>query len=458
MASKIKKLTALLLTAMMAATAMVGCNNGGDGDEPVAPATESTTSTASEGQAIDITNPETKKFIIDTIADGADNGKVALTVWAAGEDLDFEKSRIEEFKKDFADPRITYDIKVRTKGEDKAGGAVIESPQKAADIFSFADDQLSELLKAGAIAKVPSYYLATVKAENSEDSIGVSTIDSTLYAYPKTSDNGYFLYYDKSVLSEDDVKSMDTMIAKAAAKGKNVFFSMSNAWYETGFFFTAGCTIKYENKVQTATLNSDEGLAAAKAMCHIAENKDKGFKGDAGNIGENGYIPQGFQKGELAAAVIGTWVGPQIKEILGDNTGAAKLPTVLINGAEKQLESFCGYKLIGVNVNSKQPFAAHTLAYYLGNEASQLARYEARGLLPTNKGASDNEKVKTDPAFKAIEDQRPFSHPQGTSVGGAYWGSGVGSLGGDIVNAAGKLTDDELKLKLKSIEDNMKIN
>ena len=41
-----------------------------------------------------------------------------------------------------------------------------------------------------------------------------------------------------------------------------------------------------------------------------------------------------------------------LKEALGDDLGIAQLPTVTINGAEKQLRSFAGSKAIAVNPNA----------------------------------------------------------------------------------------------------------
>ena len=86
------------------------------------------------------------------------------------------------------------------------------------------------------------------------------------------------MYYDKTVLSEEDVATFDGIIEKANAAGKAFFFPMSDPWYNAGFFFTAGCTIEYKNGVQTATFNTDEGLAAVKAMCHIAEKVGQGYE------------------------------------------------------------------------------------------------------------------------------------------------------------------------------------
>ena len=461
MASKSKKIVALLLTAMMAVTALAGC--GGNRDEPVVNPTPASTTTSQSGdtsaedtEKVDIKDPATVDFIKGKLKEEAAGQTIELTLWCSSDDLSFEKDLVKEFKEKFESDGVSFKIKTAVKGEDESGSAIIENAKKGGDVFSFADDQLTALKQNGAIAPVAGYYSPNVRDEHSEDAITVSSFQGELYAFPKTSDNGYFLYYDKRVFSESDIATFDGLIAKANENGKSVFFDMGNAWYSTGFFFTAGCTIKYENKVQTAEISNEKGFAATKAMAHICESQNKGFKGSPGALGDNAFVTQGFDEGSLVAAVIGTWEGPLIKKAIGEeNVGAAKLPTVLMDGEQKQLDSFGGYKLVGVNVNTKFPFAAQTLAYFLSCEESQLKRYEKRGFIPTNINAASNDKVKNDPAFKAIKDQRPYAHAQGASVGATYWSSGIGTVGGDLVNTFGVATDEEIKAKLKAVEENM---
>ena len=474
MVSKSKKIVALILTAMMAASALAGCASGSSGTTttPSTPATtssktdegsqaggEGSTTEASKVEAANLDSDEVMAKIKDKMAEeaAATDGTITMTVWCSSDDKSFEEGLMKEFEEKYADTRYSFRIKKSPIGEDKAGGKILEGPKDGADVFSFADDQLAGLVEAGAIAEVANLFNNNVKAENSEKAVEVCTVNGTSYAFPKTSDNGYFMYYDKTVFTDEDVQSFDAMIAKAKEAGKAVFFEMGNAWYNAGFFFTAGCTIKYENGVQTATLNSDEGVAAVKAMCHIAENIGSGFEGDPGSAGANAFIAQGFKDGKLAAAVTGTWNGPAIKEAIGDaNVGAAKLPTVLMNDEQKQLDSFGGYKLIGVNAYTKYPITAQALAYYLGKAESQVKRYNVRGLIPTATAALENEKIKNDPARIAIAAQEPFSHAQGQSVAGKFWGAGVGGYGGDILNAKGKMDEAKIRKDLAKIEAKMK--
>ncbi len=468
MVSRSKKVVALLLTAMMAAGALAGC--GGSSTQPstqpstTTSTTESTASTteepsqasASDVSAVDLESDAIIQRIKDKIADeaAATDGVVSMTLWCSSDDRGFEDGLKKQFEEKYADSRYTFKIKVSPIGEDKAGSKILEGPKDGADVFSFADDQLYKLVKAGAIAQVADLFNNNVIKENTADAVAICTVDGASYAFPKTSDNGYFMYYDKTVFSEEDVQSMDTMIEKAKAAGKAVYFPMTNSWYSTGFFFAAGCEIKFENDKQTAKIGTQEGVNAVKAMCHIAENVGSGFEGTPGSVGDNPFITNGFNGGTLAAAVTGTWNGPAIKEAIGaDNVGAAKLPTVLMNGEQVQLHSFSGYKLIGVNAYSKYPITAQALAYHLGKADSQIQRYKVRGLIPTANAALEDEEIKNDPARVAIAAQMPFSHGQSSSVGGTFWNSGtIADYGGVILNAKGKLDDAKILEDLKTIE------
>ena len=131
MASKSKKLVALLLTAMVASTALVGCgDDGGDDPKPVSvpsPVTstpEQSSPSPVSGDKVDLNDPATIQTIKDNLAKEAEEkgSKITIKLWCAADDMAFEKSRIEEFKTKFADSRYEFKISVVSKGEGDAGG------------------------------------------------------------------------------------------------------------------------------------------------------------------------------------------------------------------------------------------------------------------------------------------------------------------------------------------------
>ncbi len=493
MVSKSKRVLALLLTGLMATAFLTACDDGGAGTST--PAGTQTSGTAT-GDAKEIFSDEMTKMLKDKIAEeAASKGKkdektgkqtISLRMWCSGDDLAFETALVEQFKELYKDDR--YDIKVvlnGANGEDKAATKVLEAPEKAADVFSFSDDQLRNLVQADAIAKVSPLFNSNVIKENSAESVSVCSVDGTAYAFPRTADNGYFMYYDKRVFTDPkDLETFDGMVTKANAAGKQVLMAVTNAWYNSGFFFTAGVTIGYNGKTQTGTFNTPEGLKGAKAIAHLCESADKGFKGS----GDDSAVVSGFDNGSLAAAVTGTWNGKAIRSKIGaENLGACKLPTILMDGEQKQLCSFGGYKILGVKASTDYIVTAQTLAYFLTCPESQLKRYNglydtagtfvkgedgeilARGFVPTatneaieavkTKSAGEVQKrideavsgLAIDESAQAIEAQRPFSQPQ-SGAGGKYW-TPVGAIGDEILNAKGKLTDKELEEKLQKVVD-----
>ncbi len=411
-------------------------------------------SAVSGSEFIDLDSDETVDIIKAKMQEEAVDGVIKITVWCSSDDVSFEKTLVADFEEKFSQSGTELDIEVRPVGAEMAASKIIEEPSEGADVFSFSEDTLSSLVESRDISPVAAYYSDSVAGANTSASVAASSVDDDLYAFPISNDDGYFLYYDKRVLSEEDVKTFDGMIEKANASGKSVFMDLNNAWYATGFFLTAGCDINYTDGKQTAAFGTTEGLAAAKAICHISESQGKGYEGYPGPMGDIAYVKSGFEDGTLAAAVIGTWVAPELKLSIGeDNIGAAKLPTVLMDGEQKQLESFGGHILMGINSFSKVPFSAQTLAYFLSSESSQLKMHETRGKIPTNKNALDNEAVASDPATAAIEEQRPYAHPQSKTVGNIYWSCGLASVCGNIVNNYGAVSDDELMEQLQKCEE-----
>ncbi|MBP3398636.1 MAG: extracellular solute-binding protein [Erysipelotrichaceae bacterium] len=342
---------------------------------------------------------------------GEEKTVVTLKVWASQDDQDMTKGMIDEFIA--ANPDKEWDITLAVVGEPDAKTKYLEDPAAAADVFAFANDQLRDLVAAGALYKV-TRNAEDVIARNGEGAVGAATLDGQLYAYPMTADNGYFMYYDSSVFTAEDVQTLDGMLAAAEAAGKKVFMDVSNGWYIASFFLGNGGTLAIDaNGNQTCDFNNANGLATAEAI--------KAFTAHPAFItGDDTVLTAGIQDGTIAAGVSGTWNADAISTSLGENYAATKLPTFTVAGAQVQMSSFGGYKQIGVNSQTKFPVEAMDLADWLTNEANQVKRFETRALGPSNVNAAASEAVKSNVALAALSLQSQFAVSQ-NDVLGAYW-------------------------------------
>ncbi len=404
-----KKITALLLSGLMAVSCLAGCTPA---------VNESTGSTAATATEASQTSSNDNDPVAALIA--ATTGTVDLEVWASEEDQEFTQGLIKKFEEKYAE--VDFNITLGAVSESTAKDTILADVSAAADVFAFADDQIPELVKAGALQPISNSYTMDVRGENVAASVEAATINGTLYAYPMTADNGYFMYYDKSIYTEEDVKSLDAMIEKAKASNTKIAFELANAWYLYSFFQGAGydCYVNEDGITNTCNWNAAGGTDVAQAIIDYV-------KGGVFEPSESdGASVTGVQDGTYSAIINGTWSASAVKDAWGENYGACKLPTFTCGGKQVQMSSFSGCKLIGVNAYSKNPAWAMLLAEFLTNEESQVARFEARGLGPSNIKASSAEAVQADPAIVALAEQAVYAKPQ--RVSGNYW-SPAASLG-----------------------------
>ena len=139
----------------------------------------------------------------------AEEETISLTVWGAEEDQTLLKELTDKFQEAFPDQK--FDIQIGVESESTAKDTILTDVEAAADVYSFASDQLTDLVNAGALMNleevgealsVAGRSLDDVKNDNVEASVEAASVDGSLYAFPRAGDNGYFLYYDSSVLTE----------------------------------------------------------------------------------------------------------------------------------------------------------------------------------------------------------------------------------------------------------------
>ncbi len=339
------------------------------------------------------------------------DGTVALKVWGSQEDQALLQKMIDSFKA--ANKDVKYDISLGVVSEADTQARLLEDAAAAADIFAFPDDQITDLVNAGALYEV-TRNKAEIQSSNISGAVEAATLNGALYAYPMTADNGYFMYYDKSVLSADDVKSLDRILEVCKQKNKKFFMDVSNGWYISSFFLATGGKVEIDKSgKQVCDFDNQNGIKAGEAV--------KALCADSAHItGDDAVFTAGIG-GAIAAGVSGAWNADAVSSRLGDNYAAAKLPTVTVDGEQVQLKSFAGYKLIGVNSATKQPVEAMKLAEWITNEENQLLRFRERKAGPSNKNVAQAQEVKANIALTALSEQNEFGIIQ-RGIKSTYWG------------------------------------
>ena len=243
-------------------------------------------------------------------------------------------------------------------------------------------------------------------------------MEGTLYAYPLTADNGYFLYYNKAYFTQEDIQSLERMLEAAAQAEKLVAMDWSSAWYVYAFFGNTGLEVGLnpDGLTNYCTWNGTDGpirgVDVAQSMLNIAASPAFASMTDT-------QFMDGVRDGTVVAGISGVWNAVAVEEVWGRDYGAAKLPSYSCRGQQVQMASFSGCKLIGVNAYSSHPEWAARLAEWITSEENQRLRFQMRGQGPANANAAASPEVQASPAIAALLAQSEFSQLQ--RVGGKFW-------------------------------------
>ena len=197
---KRKVLSVMLCAAMV--VSMTACG-GSDAKENTASANASVSETE-QGEATEQDAQEEEPITC------------TLTVWSPSEDQDPEygqwlNTMCDQFNELHPNWDITFNYGVCTESDAKK--LVPQDIDAAADVFIYSSTGLENLCQANSLTEFGGKYLDTIRENYSSVLADSLTYDDGVYGVPMTT-NTYFMYYDKSVFSEDDIKSLDTMLEK----------------------------------------------------------------------------------------------------------------------------------------------------------------------------------------------------------------------------------------------------
>ena len=411
-----KKIIAMLLACIMVIGLFAGCSEAKTENKGTEPAGTTTAPADTNGD----TTP------VDTTP--VEVTDVTLKVWAPQEDQADENSWLNVMLKRFEDAhpeyKITWEVGVCSEGDAKT--LVSNDPAAAADVYMFANDQLGTLIEAGALTQLGGAYLEQVQNDVSATYVNTVTYtDGGVYGFPVAC-NTWFMYYNKTIFSEEDVKSLETMLEKGV-----VAFPMTTGWYTGSFFMANGGTLFGESGVDAAAgiqFGGEAGYAAAAKMVELMANPN--FKNDADGLGNSG-----LKDGTVGAYFSGDWDYEGLYAALGDDLGAVALPTVEIAGNTVSMKSFAGSKAVGVNPHASNQKAATQLAAFLASAEGQLLRFELRNITPAVTALGETEAVKASMIASAQNGTMANTSVAQPTISemGNYWAP-IQTFGENIVN------------------------
>ena len=359
--------------------------------------------------------------------DTGDKEKIEIWVSEKKGVKELTKKQIEAFLA--ANPSYGYtinDFVIEGVPEADAASQVLLDVKKAPDLYCFAQDQMARLVQASALAPLGVKASETITANNDAGSVAAVTVGGKLYAYPLTSDNGYYLYYDKTIVT--DPTSLNQIVADCEAAGYKFHYEVQNGWYAASFFFGVGCESKWETDdkgnftgIKDTFDDTTLGVTAMKGVQILTKSEC--------------FVNSSTIEGDyLGAIVTGTWNAEDADEYFGENLGVCKLPSFTVDGENYQLGSFSGFKLMGVKPQTDATKGAFlsALAQYLTSEECQLERFETFQWGPSNKNLQAMDEVKNNPSLVALNAQSAHAIAQGY-IPNEWWTS-AGSLTSKAAN------------------------
>ncbi len=360
-----------------------------------------------------------------------------LTLWVPSTDTGFMTDKVIAGYK-AAHSEFKGNIKIKANfGEGDVRTELAKDLDTAADVMCIADDNIRSAANSELLAPLTADEKNAIVASDGQNAVTAGTLDGTLYGYPYRGDNGYILFYNKELFpNPETVESMDELLSAAKEKNVKVYWDLTQGWYAPAPFWANGVDFHLDNDGNmVSTFDSDAAVKAGMAMMSM-------YKQYGGTTlvysADNGQIESGFADKTIGACIL--WNDYQgLKAKIGDNLGYTVLPSVAINGEDKPLHTFNGYKLMSIKagLSDEKLALAKSFCEYATSAEVQLLRAKELGHGPSNLEVAANEDVKALPFVGQIAEMMAagHTHAQAANVNDKFWDP-MGSIGSTIVAGA----------------------
>jgi len=331
-----------------------------------------------------------------------------LTIWVGTESMEFYQEKMNEYVANYKETHgkdFPYEIAVKGVDTGTAAATFLEDTEAGADIFTVAHDNLGRLTRgSSAIAPVTDpALLAQIKSDNPQTFLDVidATVGGTKYTFgiPYVAQS-LVLYYNKKLLSENDVKTWEGILAVAQANNKQAVSLAGTDGFNNSFILLAKDTI---NKSTTLKLYENGDINANYALGDDTIAKMKWGQwffthpNGAKRPTESGWTVELTNETSLSF-ISGAWHFNGARSALGSNLGIAILPTFTIQASQAygsvtagtvyQSGTFADAKIFVMKKNSDKAEYLQDILLFLTSKEVQEQSFVAAQNLPAYKNAA----------------------------------------------------------------------
>lgn len=390
-----KKSIATMLAAAVLVTTVSGCGKSNTTDPKTNTTAPAGTEVSSSAESQPVSGDSAGENNVRRVSDAKD---VKLKVWVETASVEMVSGMADDFAAMYPDKNFTFEVLANSPS--KAQENIKKDPDAAADVFYMPHDQLGQMVESGVIYE-NTLYADKIREESTETAYEAVTYEGKVYAYPYGLES-MILYYNKSTLTEDDVKTFEGLTSKGKI-GLNLQ-TAGSSYVLLPVFFSNGCALYGENGEDPAgsTFGSDAGVQALEWIASLKNNPNV--------IPANEEILSNLESGVIDAALGGPWQKNDMMKALGDNFACAAYPTIDMGNGPVQQMAFQGVKVIAVSSTTKFPLEAMAFADYLSSKEMQEKRYEVIGTLPSNKELLNSDQVTSNKFSNAVATMIQPSH------------------------------------------------
>jgi arabinogalactan oligomer/maltooligosaccharide transport system substrate-binding protein len=358
----LKKIIAGLMSVLMLAGAMVGCNN---------------TPAASQKSVSAQTQSEAKKQ------------PVTITIWHEGEAAIIKQLQTELDK-------LAPDVVVKIERKEKMSEVlklVGNDPKSAPDMYFFAHDKLGVFAQMGILAPVTDFISKEDMADLLPMTVTAATYKNQIYQLPIYFETQMFMY--NKALMKQVPKTTDELLAYMKENTKNGTYGFveqhSTAYYASSWLHAFGGYI-INDKAQP-------GLNLKETQDAVTYHKQ--FVKYMPIDGEYNTMTTLFKEGKAHSTIGGPWLVPDAKAA-GIDLGIAPMPTVPSTG--KPLSPYSGVQGMCVlkTAESKKDAVAAVLKQ-LAKPDIGIALAKSANCAPANVKCYENSDVKSNEMIVAMK-------------------------------------------------------